>query len=65
MKVNTRVRYGLRAILQIADNYGGDPVPISTIYSRLHTARRRFSDAYSKIVDRSEEKSIARASGMR
>lgn len=31
MKVNTRVRYGLRSILQIADNYGGDPVPISTI----------------------------------
>ncbi len=31
MKVNTKVRYGLRAILQIADNYGGDPVPISTI----------------------------------
>jgi len=31
MKVNTKVRYGLRAILQIADNYGGDPVPISAI----------------------------------
>jgi len=31
MKVNTRVRYGLRAILQIADNHGGDPVPVSAI----------------------------------
>ena len=31
MKVNTKVRYGLRAILQIADSYGGDPVPISAI----------------------------------
>jgi Rrf2 family protein len=31
MKVNTKVRYGLRAILQIADAYGGDPVPISAI----------------------------------
>ena len=31
MKVNTKVRYGLRAILQIAENYGGDPVPISAI----------------------------------
>ncbi len=31
MKVNTKVRYGLRAILQIAENYGGDPVPISVI----------------------------------
>ena len=31
MKVNTKVRYGLRAILQIADTYGGDPVPISAI----------------------------------
>jgi Rrf2 family cysteine metabolism transcriptional repressor len=31
MKVNTKVRYGLRAILQIAQNYGGDPVPISAI----------------------------------
>ncbi len=31
MKVNTKVRYGLRAILQIAEAYGGDPVPISVI----------------------------------
>lgn len=31
MKVNTKVRYGLRAILQIAGEYGGDPVPISAI----------------------------------
>ncbi|MFO7655309.1 MAG: Rrf2 family transcriptional regulator [Candidatus Krumholzibacteriia bacterium] len=31
MKVNTRVRYGLRAVVQIARNYGGDPVPISAI----------------------------------
>ncbi len=31
MKVNTRVRYGLRAIMQIAQGYGGDPVPISAI----------------------------------
>jgi Rrf2 family protein len=31
MKVNTKVRYGLRAILQIAGGYGGDPVPISAI----------------------------------
>ena len=31
MKVNTKVRYGLRAILQIADGYGGEPIPISAI----------------------------------
>ena len=31
MKVNTKVRYGLRAILQIADSYGSEPVPISSI----------------------------------
>ena len=31
MKVNTKVRYGLRAMLQIAKHYGDDPVPISTI----------------------------------
>jgi Rrf2 family protein len=31
MKVNTRVRYGLRAMLQIAEAYGGEPVPISAI----------------------------------
>ena len=31
MKVNTKVRYGLRVILQISENYGGDPVPISAI----------------------------------
>lgn len=31
MKVNTRVRYGLRAIIQIAGEYGHEPVPISAI----------------------------------
>ncbi len=32
MRVTTRVRYGLRAIIQIADAYGQDkPVPISAI----------------------------------
>lgn len=31
MKVNTKVRYGLRAILQIAEGYGKNPVPISAI----------------------------------
>lgn len=31
MKVNTRVRYGLRAVLQIAQGYGGAPIPISVI----------------------------------
>lgn len=31
MKVNTKVRYGLRAILQIAESYGDEPVPISAI----------------------------------
>ena len=31
MKVNTKVRYGLRAILQIAESHGKDPVSISSI----------------------------------
>ena len=31
MKLNTRVRYGLRAILRIAEGYGGPPISISTI----------------------------------
>lgn len=31
MKINTRVRYGLRAILRIAKGYGGPPVSIATI----------------------------------
>lgn len=31
MRVNTKVRYGLRAILQVADAYGRDPVPVSAI----------------------------------
>jgi Rrf2 family cysteine metabolism transcriptional repressor len=31
MKVNTRVRYGMRAILRIADGYGAAPVSINTI----------------------------------
>jgi len=31
MKVNTRVRYGMRAILRIADAYGTTPVSINTI----------------------------------
>lgn len=31
MRVTTRVRYGLRAMMQIADAYPGGPVPISAI----------------------------------
>ncbi len=31
MRINTKVRYGLRAILQIAAGYGGDPIPVSSI----------------------------------
>jgi Rrf2 family protein len=31
MKINTRVRYGLRAILRIAEGHGGPPVSIATI----------------------------------
>jgi Rrf2 family protein len=31
MRVTTRVRYGLRAMLQIADHYQNGPVPISAI----------------------------------
>ena len=31
MRVNTRVRYGLRAILQIAENYGNGPTSVSVI----------------------------------
>ena len=31
MKVNTKVRYGLRAIVQIAGEYGNEPLPISAI----------------------------------
>ena len=31
MKINTRVRYGLRAILRVAEGYGGPPVSIATI----------------------------------
>jgi Rrf2 family protein len=31
MKVNTKVRYGLRAMLRIAEGHGGPPVSISTI----------------------------------
>jgi len=34
MKVNTKVRYGLRAMLQIATCYGGGPTPISAIAQR-------------------------------
>ncbi len=40
MKINTRVRYGLRAMLQIAGGYGGDPVPISTISASQEISRK-------------------------
>ena len=31
MRVNTKLRYGLRAMLQIAEGYGAEPVPIRVI----------------------------------
>jgi len=45
MKVNTKVRYGLRAILRIGEGYGGPPVSIATI-----SAEQEISSKYLEQV---------------
>ena len=34
MKLSTRTRYGIRAILELAENYGNGPLHLKTIASR-------------------------------
>ncbi len=40
MKITTKVRYGLRALLQIAISYDGNPVPLSTIAESQEISRK-------------------------
>ncbi len=40
MKITTKVRYGLRALLQIAESYDGNPVPLSTIADSQDISRK-------------------------
>ena len=40
MKITTKVRYGLRALLQIAETYDGNPVPLSSIADSQEISRK-------------------------
>ncbi len=40
MKITTKVRYGLRALLQIAETYDGNPVPLSAIAESQEISRK-------------------------
>ncbi|MBT3317249.1 Rrf2 family transcriptional regulator [bacterium] len=40
MRITTKVRYGLRALLQIAVSYDGTPVPLSTISENQEISRK-------------------------
>ena len=40
MKITTKVRYGLRALLQIAESYDGTPVPLSSIAESQEISRK-------------------------
>ena len=40
MKITTKVRYGLRALLQIAESYDGNPVPLSAIAESQEISRK-------------------------
>ena len=49
MKVNTRVRYGLRAILRIAEGYGGPPISISTISEKEEISGKYLEQVVSPL----------------
>ena len=53
MKVNTRVRYGLRAILNIAEAYGQDPVSINVI-SRAEDISSKYLEQVISPLRRAE-----------
>jgi Rrf2 family transcriptional regulator, cysteine metabolism repressor len=40
VKITTKVRYGLRALLQIAESYDGNPVPLSAIAESQEISRK-------------------------
>ena len=40
MRVSTRGRYGLRAVLDLAERYGGSPVLMSTLAERQRLSRK-------------------------
>lgn len=40
MRITTKVRYGLRALLQIAVTYDGNPVPLSSIAESQEISRK-------------------------
>ena len=40
MKVSTRGRYGLRAMLELAEHFGGSPVMMSTLAERQRLSRK-------------------------
>jgi len=49
MKVNTRVRYGLRAVLTIARGWGGPPVSISTISEEQEISSKYLEQVVSPL----------------
>ena len=40
MRLSSRARYGLRAVVDLAERFGGDPVPLGAIASRGKMSRK-------------------------
>lgn len=63
MKLSTKARYGTKAILELAVNYGGKPISIKTISERQNISEYYLEQLFSLLKKSGYIKSIRGAQG--
>lgn len=63
MKLSTKARYGVRAMADLAINYGGSPVSIKSISERQHVSEYYLEQLFSSLRKAELVKSIRGAQG--
>ena len=58
MKISTRGRYGLRAMIELARHFGGSPVRMSTLAQRQHLSRKYLHALLTPLKDAGLVRSI-------
>lgn len=63
MKLSTKGRYGVKAMVDLAINYGGQPVSIKNISERQHISEYYLEQLFSPLRKAKLIKSIRGAQG--
>ena len=58
MKISTRGRYGLRAMIELARHFGGSPARMSTLAERQHLSRKYLHALLTPLKDAGLVRSI-------